>query len=145
MNRKSMKIVLAAAGIVMVGMGVAFNAAAALGNDPVGIVYDGIRNTAQLSAGQLGMASNIVNIVLMILVFCLDRHYVNIGLAALLFGLFRALSNVYTGFDALVALKLPSTIYNMLPYIISLIVLVFVSGKSRAPKAEGIPYDKGQR
>ena len=70
---------------------------------------------------------------------------VNIGLAALLFGLFRALSNVYTGFDALVALKLPSTLYNMLPYIISLIVLVFVSKKSRAPKAEGIPYDKGQR
>lgn len=70
---------------------------------------------------------------------------VNIGFAALLFGLFRALSNVYTGFDALVALKLPSTLYNMLPYIISLIVLVFVSKKSRAPKAEGIPYDKGQR
>ena len=70
---------------------------------------------------------------------------VNIGLAALLFGLFRALSNVYTGFDALVALKLPSTVYNMLPYIISLIVLIFVSKKSRAPKAEGIPYDKGQR
>ena len=68
-----------------------------------------------------------------------------IGLTAMLFGLFRALSNVYTGFDALVALKLPSTVYNMLPYIISLIVLVFVSGKSRAPKAEGIPYDKGQR
>jgi simple sugar transport system permease protein len=70
---------------------------------------------------------------------------VNIGLAALLFGLFRALSNVYTGFDALVALKLPSTVYNMFPYIISLVVLVFVSKKSRAPKAEGIPYDKGQR
>lgn len=70
---------------------------------------------------------------------------INIGLAALLFGLFRALSNVYTGFDVLVALNLPSTLYNMLPYIISLIVLVFVSKKSRAPKAEGIPYDKGQR
>ena len=70
---------------------------------------------------------------------------INIGLAALLFGLFRALSNVYTGFDALVALKLPSTLYNMFPYIISLIVLVFVSKNSRAPKAEGIPYDKGQR
>lgn len=61
---------------------------------------------------------------------------VNIGLAALLFGLFRALSNVYTGFPALVALKLPSTLYNMFPYIISLIVLVFVSKNSRAPKAE---------
>lgn len=70
---------------------------------------------------------------------------VNTGLAALLFGLFRALSNVYTGFDLLVALKLPSTVYNMLPYIISLVVLVFVSKKSRAPKAEGIPYDKGAR
>ena len=70
---------------------------------------------------------------------------VNIGLAALLFGLFRALSNVYTGFDLLVALKLPSMVYNMLPYIISLVVLVFVSKKSRAPKAEGIPYDKGAR
>jgi len=69
----------------------------------------------------------------------------NIGLAALLFGLFRALSNVYTGFDALVALKLQSTVYNMLPYIISLIILVFASKNSKAPKAEGIPYDKGQR
>ena len=70
---------------------------------------------------------------------------VNIGLAALLFGLFRALSNVYTGFPTLVALNLPSTVYNMFPYIISLIVLVFVSKTSKAPKAEGIPYDKGQR
>ena len=65
--------------------------------------------------------------------------------AALLFALFRALSNVYTGIDLLVALNLPSTVYNMFPYIISLVVLVFVSKKSRAPKAEGIPYDKGQR
>ncbi len=69
----------------------------------------------------------------------------NIGGAAVLFGLFRALSNVYTGFPFLEALKLPSTLYNMLPYIISLVVLIFVSGNSRAPKAEGIPYDKGQR
>lgn len=68
-----------------------------------------------------------------------------IALAALLFGLFRALSNVYTGFPALVSLNLPSQVYNMMPYIISLIVLALTSGKSRAPKAEGIPYDKGQR
>ena len=68
-----------------------------------------------------------------------------IALAALLFGLFRALSNVYTGFDFLVALNVPSTVYNMLPYIISLLILAFTSTKSRAPKAEGIPYDKGSR
>lgn len=68
-----------------------------------------------------------------------------IALAALLFGLFRALSNVYTGIGFLAAMHIPSTVYNMLPYIISLIVLAFTSKKSRAPKAEGIPYDKGQR
>ena len=68
-----------------------------------------------------------------------------IALAALLFGLFRALSNVYTGFDFLTALNIPGSVYNMLPYIISLVVLAFTSKKSRAPKAEGIPYDKGSR
>ena len=68
-----------------------------------------------------------------------------IALAALLFGLFRALSNVYTGFDFLANLNIPSQVYNMMPYAISLIVLAFTSKKSRAPKAEGIPYDKGQR
>ena len=68
-----------------------------------------------------------------------------IALAALLFGFFRALGNVYTGFEFLKALNLPSAVYNMLPYIISLVVLAFTSQKSRAPKAEGIPYDKGQR
>ena len=68
-----------------------------------------------------------------------------IALAALLFGLFRALSNVYVGISFLAALNIPSTVYNMLPYIISLIVLAFTSKTSRAPKAEGIPYDKGQR
>ncbi len=68
-----------------------------------------------------------------------------IALAALLFGLFRALSNVYAGFDFLTALNIPGTYYKMLPYIISLLVLAVSSKKSRAPKAEGIPYDKGQR
>ena len=68
-----------------------------------------------------------------------------IALAALLFGLVRSLSNVYTGFDFLKSLNMPSTVYNMLPYIISLIVLALLSKNSAAPKAEGIPYDKGSR
>ena len=49
------------------------------------------------------------------------------------------------GFPGLVKLELPSPVYNMMPYIISLIVLAFTSKSSRAPKAEGIPYDKGPR
>ena len=72
-------------------------------------------------------------------------HPLKIALAALLFGFFRALGNVYSGFDFLAAMNIPSVVYNMLPYIISLVVLAFTSKKSRAPKAEGIPYDKGTR
>ena len=68
-----------------------------------------------------------------------------IALAALLFGFFRALSNVYMGYGFLKALNIPGTVYNMLPYVISLVVLIFTSRNSRAPKAEGIPYDKSQR
>ena len=70
---------------------------------------------------------------------------IRIALAALLFGFFRALGNVYTGFSFLQQLNLPSNVYNMLPYIFSLIVLILTSKNSRAPKAEGVPYDKGAR
>ena len=68
-----------------------------------------------------------------------------IALSAVLFGFFRALGNVYSDFDFLMQMNIPSVVYNMLPYIISLVVLAFTSQKSRAPKAEGIPYDKGSR
>ena len=68
-----------------------------------------------------------------------------IALAALLFGLFRALASVYSGFDFLLDLHISGSIYKMMPYIISLIVLALTSKSSRAPKAEGIPYEKGQR
>ena len=35
--------------------------------------------------------------------------------------------------------------YRLLPYVITLVVLAFTSKSSRAPKAEGIPYDKSTR
>lgn len=69
----------------------------------------------------------------------------HIAWAALLFGFCRALGNVHSGFDFLEALAIPSGVYNMLPYLISIVVLAFTSKNSRAPKAEGIPYDKGSR
>ena len=72
-------------------------------------------------------------------------HPLKIALASLLFGFFRALGNVYSGFDFMLALNIPSVVYNMLPYIISLVVLAFTSKKSQGPKAAGIPYDKGVR
>ena len=68
-----------------------------------------------------------------------------IALAALLFGFFRSLGSVYSGIPLLASMNIPSTVYNLLPYIISLIVLAFSSKNSMAPKAEGIPYDKSTR
>lgn len=70
---------------------------------------------------------------------------ISIFLGALLFGFFRALGAVYTSFDWLQALNMNPSIYKMLPYIVCLIVLGFTSRKSYAPKAEGIPYEPGQR
>lgn len=77
---------------------------------------------------------------------------VGIALGALLFGFLKCLGVVYSNLDingdgvyALTKLNLPMYFYNMVPYVVVLIVLAFSAGKSRAPKAEGIPYDKGQR
>ena len=76
----------------------------------------------------------------------------NIAGASLLFGLFKCIAAGYSSIDIngdgrfmLAELGISAHIYRMLPYIITLIVLAFTSKKSRAPKAEGIPYDKGQR
>ena len=43
------RCVIAEIGIFMIAVGVSFNAMAQLGNDPVGIFYDGIRNALSLS------------------------------------------------------------------------------------------------
>lgn len=74
------KSILAAAfGVLLVGVGVAFNNCAGFGNDPVGIVYDGIRSVSGMNQAQLGMASNVVNIVLLVFLFFVGRRYVSVG------------------------------------------------------------------
>ena len=76
----------------------------------------------------------------------------NIALASVLFGLFKCVAAAYSTLDIngdgifmLAELGISSHLYRMLPYLVTLVVLAFTSGKSRAPKAEGIPYDKGTR
>ncbi|MBQ9511471.1 MAG: ABC transporter permease [Clostridia bacterium] len=68
-----------------------------------------------------------------------------IALGALLFGFLKCLGVIYTQFDFLNNLNLPMYFYNLIPYVAVLVVLAFTSKRSRAPKAEGIPYDKGAR
>ena len=76
----------------------------------------------------------------------------NVAGAALLFGLFKCIAASYASLDIngdgvylLKNLGINTNFYRMLPYLITLIVLAFTSKSSRAPKAEGIPYDKGSR
>ena len=71
-----------------------------------------------------------------------------IALGSLLFGLLKCVSANYNMLDInadgvalLSKLGLPSYFYNILPYVAVLVVLAFTSKNSRAPKAEGIPYD----
>ena len=69
----------------------------------------------------------------------------NIAAAAVFFAFFRAMANIFDSISFLNALGWAKEIYNMMPFIASLIVLAFTSKNSKAPKAEGIPYDKGKR
>ncbi len=72
----------------------------------------------------------------------------NILGASLFFALFKIIGS-YSGsipfLPSFENVKSSEYIYLMLPYIVTMIVLVLTSKKSRAPKAEGVPYDKGAR
>ena len=76
----------------------------------------------------------------------------NVAGGALLFGLFKCIAASYASLDIngdgiylLKELGISAHFYRLLPYLITLIVLAFTSKNSRAPKSEGIPYDKGSR
>jgi len=66
-------------------------------------------------------------------------------LAALFFAFLRTLAYSIALIPFLDALNINQTFYKMLPYMATMVVLAFTSRKSRAPKAEGIPYDKSLR
>ena len=65
--------------------------------------------------------------------------------ASFFFGFMKALSNSYASIPFLFALNIQSNIYKMIPYIATILVLIFTSKKSAAPRASGIPFDKMKR
>jgi len=65
--------------------------------------------------------------------------------SAFFFGFMKAVASSYSGISFLQNLPIPANVYKMIPYLATLIVLAFTSQKSMAPRAEGIPYDKGSR
>ena len=90
-------------------------------------------------------------LALAVMIFC-NWNPLNIAGASLLFGLFKCIAAAYSTIDIngdgvflLAQIGVSPHLYRMLPYLITLIVLAFTSKNSRAPKAEGIPYDKSTR
>ena len=61
--------------------------------------------------------------------------------ACLLFGFTQALVSMLGGGNFVV----PSQILSMLPYAMTIVVLILFVGRSVAPKADGVPYIKGSR
>ncbi len=70
---------------------------------------------------------------------------IKIAGAALLFAFLRTVAYSVPLIPFLNSLEINSAFYKMFPYIVTMIVLAFTSKNSRAPKAEGVPYDKGAR
>lgn len=72
--------------------------------------------------------------------------------AALIFGVCKCVAAAYSSIDLngdgvflLKEIGINPSFYRLLPYLVTLIVLALTSKQSRAPRAEGIPYDKGSR
>ncbi len=94
--------------------------------------------TAESSVGGMGF------LALAIMIFG-NWKPLGIALGALLFGFLKCIGPVSSSIDFLSKLGLPMYFYNIVPFVVVLVVLAITSKKSGVPKAEGIPYDKGMR
>lgn len=82
-------------------------------------------------------------LALAVMIFGQWKPY-RIAAAAVFFAIFRSMANIADS-TVLSNLGWSKNIYSMMPFIASMIILAFTSKNSQAPKAEGVPYDKGAR
>ena len=94
--------------------------------------------TAESSVGGMGF------LALAIMIFG-NWNPVGIAFGSLLFGFLKCIGPLSNQIGFLQALNLDIYFYNIIPYFIVIIVLIIFRNKSGCPKAEGQPYDKGQR
>lgn len=71
-------------------------------------------------------------------------HPIGAFIAAVLFGYFDKLSMTLKG-ETIFGISVPSQFMHSLPYLITIVVLALAGASSVAPKASGIPYEKGER
>lgn len=94
--------------------------------------------TAESSVGGMGF------LALAIMIFG-NWNPVGIFFGSLLFGFLKCIGPLAGQISFLNSLGLDIYFYNIIPFVIVIIVLIISRNKSGCPKAEGIPYDKGQR
>ena len=128
--------------------------------DSVGINVYKIRYAGVMISGALGGIGGLVFVVptstnfnatvsgygflaLAVLIFGQWRPK-KILLAALFFGFMKTIAAAYSVIPVISGL-MSSEIYKMVPYIATLLVLAVTSKSSQAPRASGVPYDKGSR
>ena len=110
----------------------------------------GIGGLAFTVAAGSGFQSSVAGygfLALAVMIFGNWKPFTILG-ASLFFALFKIIGSYSDSIPFLPDfknVKASDYIYSMLPYVVTMIVLILTSKKSRAPKAEGIPYDKGTR
>ena len=94
--------------------------------------------TAESSVGGMGF------LALAIMIFG-NWNPVGIFFGSLLFGFLKCIGPLANQISFLSNLGLDIYFYNIIPFVIVIVVLILSRNKSGCPKAEGIPYEKGQR
>jgi general nucleoside transport system permease protein len=113
-------------------------------------ILGGIGGLAYTLAAGSGFQSSVAGYGFLALAVMIFGNWkpLNILGASMFFAFFKILGS-YSGSIPFLPkfenIKSSEYIYLMLPYIVTMVILVLTSKKSRAPKAEGIPYDKSGR
>lgn len=113
-------------------------------------LFGGIGGLAYTFATGSGFQSTVMGYGFLALAVMIFGNWkpLNILGASFFFALFKVISAMYSSISFLPSfegLGGSEYIYLMLPYVVTMLFLILTSKKSRAPKAEGVPYDKGSR
>ena len=107
--------------------------------------FGGYAYIATVSAGTAESAVGGMGFLALAIMIFGNWNPVGIALGSLLFGFLKCIGPLSNQIEFLQALNLDIYFYNIIPYFIVIIVLIIFRNKSGCPKAEGQPYDKGQR